>query len=377
MTSWGFNKAKQREITRGGKTFLPGKYIPWARRGKAGVPQLWLRGRGRGSSDSARGKQTSARLMTQQKNHHGTLPRTAPSPLGTSRQRKHSEWPLLLITRLPLSRVSQIFPCLAVHRFGGGHRHLGLNARGARTGPAGRGGRGGCAARAVPGPLRLPAPRQEAGSGRGAGQARWRRLVRGAAGQVGLGVTAEGRAGVGCAGRVSSPPPRWCRGEAAAAGRGGFSFPGRQRGLPRELPGHGRRRRAPRQRRARPCSLGGTRRGRPVVSAACPGPGPCPALGDFYPRECASGSGVAFAAVGVVKVLPRESRPAVGMSQGVVPPRSPPRERNVVLRWFPGAAVPDRPNPLSALRAGCAWSRGDEQHWSRTSHLFCVPLEES
>lgn len=80
-------------------------------------------------------------------------------------------------------------------------------------------------------------------------------------------------------------------------------------------------------------------------------------------------------AVGVVKVLSPESRPAVGMSPGAVPPRSPPREGRG-LPWFPGAAVPDRPSPLLALWTGHAMSRGFEQHWSRPCHLFCVPLEE-
>lgn len=63
-----------------------------------------------------------------------------------------------------------------------------------------------------------------------------------------------------------------------------------------------------------------------MASAAWPGPGPYPGLGDFYPRECDSGSGVAFVAVGVVKVLRRESCPAVGMSPGAGPIPSPPRE---------------------------------------------------
>lgn len=174
-----------------------------------------------------------------------------------------------------------------------------------------------------------PPPRAAAGSRKRPGRWAGRREAAGAwgcgAGQGGLGGGrgGPGRSAVGCAGREPSPPSRWCRGEAAAAGRGGC---GSRSGGGAFAGAAGSRAAAA----VRPEGaagpavqrLEGTRRGRPVASAACPGPGPCPGLGDFYPRECDSGSGVAFVAVGVVKV----SRPAVGMSPGAVPARSPPRE---------------------------------------------------
>lgn len=110
-----------------------------------------------------------------------------------------------------------------------------------------------------------------------------------------------------------------------------------------------------------------------MASAACPGPGPCPGLGDFCLRGCASGSGVASVAVAAVKVLPWESRSVVGMSLGAVfPPPGEGRDPPLVSR----AAVPGGPSPVPALRAGHAESKGDEQHWSQACHLFCVPLEE-
>lgn len=197
-----------------------GSALGWGQR------QLWL-----GSRES----ETTAGPITQQKNPHATLPGNAPS-VGNVAPAKTPGVTTFIQHPAPAFPCSQIFSCLAIHRLRARRRILGPNARGPRTGLAGRGGRGGRAARAVRGPLRLPAPRQEAGSGRGAGQAGgsgWCVGLRGWAGQGGLGGGrgGPGRTEVGCAGRVPSPPSRWCPGEAAAAGRGAFSFPGRRRGL--------------------------------------------------------------------------------------------------------------------------------------------------